>query len=290
MSRKSILFSIFFIVLFWFWINWVNQVNSNEVMIDWNQNELKTLNKPIEYTIKKEDTIESISNKYWVDKSWILYSNIWLLTNNLLFDENDEIELQEWMTILIPHIEWIAYKVLKWDNLIEVMNNFNISKEDYLKINWTYEIHPDDIVILPIPTFINDNQEIVHNYNWFVKWNCTYYVSQKVQWIDWSWDAKHWLINAEKKWHIIWNTPIKWAIVQFWWKSMPLWHVWYVEEVYEDWSFKISEMNFSKLWKITERVIQKDHKTIKWFIYLNESKKEYLSNNLSKFLAKSNLK
>lgn len=246
------------------------------------------LTSSIEHFVSSWETLDYLSELYWIDKKWIIYSNVWNLIDHLNYDENDSIELKEWETILIPHREWIAYKVVQWDDMTKILQDFWMSKELYLEINWTLEIHPDQIVLIPTPRFID--QEIVY---WpkatrFWRGQCTFHVSQKVPWINWWGNAKHWINNAKKLGHTIWHKPIKWAIVQFSWRGMPLWHVWYVEEVYENWDFKISEMNFKRLWEITYRTIKSNNKTIDWFIYLNEAKQEYLLNNFSQVLSKSN--
>lgn len=294
--NKFLSLIIMTLVVFWITNNWFNNTvfaESNEQIEDTSNHILDfitriELDKSIEYIVREWDNLDKISEKFWVDKKWIIYSNVWNIIDNLNYDENDSIELHEWEIILIPHKEWIAYKVLKWDDMYKIINDFWISEEKYLEINWTLEINENDIVLIPSPRFMNE--EIVY---WpkskrFPWWQCTFHVNQKVSWITWWGNAKHWITNAKAHWHLTWSKPIKWAIVQFSWRWMPLWHVWYVEEVYENWDFLISEMNFSKLWKITYRTIKSNNKTINWFIYLNEAKKEYLSSNFSNLLAKSN--
>ena len=109
---------------------------------------------------------------------------------------------------------------------------------------------------------------------WFVLWNCTSYVASKRMdlfkglWNNkFSWDAKDWLSNARTAWIATGKQAKKWAIAVFapgkW--ALSLWHVAYVEYVWDNGLIIITDMNFKKKHIITTRVIPAD--LAAWYIY-----------------------
>lgn len=243
---------------------------------------------PIEYVVQEWDTINSISKRFKIEPKWLMKSNVGVIDEDILnYDYKNFAKVGQ--KILIPNKTGIAYKVLKGDDIKKIIKEFQISEEQFLNFNDTFDVKEWDIVLFPVPNFMLEDNEHLKRKGTFYWGNCTWYVDSKVKGIDWNWNAKHWISNAKAKGHTVGNIPMKWAIVQFGWRWMPLWHVAYVEEVYEN-SFKISEMNYKKLWVRTERIIDNSNATIKWFIYLWEVKENFLSQKLDKIIAKSVIK
>lgn len=258
-----------------------NNVFASETKLIETKN-VESLSFPIQYKIASGDTIESISDKFKINKTWIIKSNIGLISESETLQEN--------LYILIPHIDGIAYKVLKGDDISKILRDFGMSKEEFLKFNKTLEVNPNDIVVFPATNFMIGEFEKEENYSQrFVKGNCTWYVASQIPGIDWGGDAKSWISNATKNGHTTGDKPIKGSIVQMGGKGMRLGHVGVVEEVYENGSFKISEMNYKKLGVRSERIIEANNKTIQGFIYLGEAKSHYLALSFEELTKKSNI-
>lgn len=109
--------------------------------------------------------------------------------------------------------------------------------------------------------------------NVFAPWYCTYYVANKKS-VSWSWHAKDWFKNAQKKWEETWNDPKEWSIVVFFWKgyNRNYGHVAIVKTINSDGSFTVSEMNAKRKWIVSERKVRIWDKRILWFIYAKDLK------------------
>lgn len=88
---------------------------------------------------------------------------------------------------------------------------------------------------------------------------CTHYVFDKVKedgnMIERSWrDAEHWAERAEDDGYIVSNTPEEGTILQTS-EEGPIGHVAYVENIHNDGSIHISEMNLHDPYEVTERTI-----------------------------------
>lgn len=95
---------------------------------------------------------------------------------------------------------------------------------------------------------------------------CTYYVSTRRD-VTWSGNGGEWYRNAQAAGRSVGQAPQVGAImVSF--EGNPLGHVAYVEEVYADGSFLISEMNYLGQWgKVTSRTVRLGDFYIVGFIY-----------------------
>lgn len=101
----------------------------------------------------------------------------------------------------------------------------------------------------PVPAFTAPR--VANTYAWG---NCTWYVANKVS-IPNSWGhARTWYARAEAQGYITGDVPKPGAIAWFPAKR-GFGHVAYVEEVYADGSYLISEMNVKGLGKKSSRVI-----------------------------------
>lgn len=96
--------------------------------------------------------------------------------------------------------------------------------------------------------------------NTYDKGQCTYYVFDKVKkdgnMIERSWrDAKHWAKLAKQDGYNVNHSPRKGALLQS--PRGTQGHVAYIEHVYQNGNVKVSEMNYTQPYEITERIIYK---------------------------------
>lgn len=94
--------------------------------------------------------------------------------------------------------------------------------------------------------------------NTYKEGQCTAYAFDKVKedkaMIERDWhDAKYWAKEAQKDGYVVNKIPKEGAILQS--PRGSLGHVAYIEHVYANGNFKISEMNYSEPFKITSRIL-----------------------------------
>ena len=95
-------------------------------------------------------------------------------------------------------------------------------------------------------------------YNTYAKGQCTYYVFDRVkedhQLISNQWgDAKYWANKAKKQGYTVNENPTKGSILHY--PKGKYGHVAYVEQVNNDGSLIVSDMNFRKPYEITTRFV-----------------------------------
>ncbi|WP_250129877.1 CHAP domain-containing protein [Jeotgalicoccus sp. WY2] len=93
--------------------------------------------------------------------------------------------------------------------------------------------------------------------NTYDQGECTYYVFDKVKedgMIERTWnDAEYWADRAEDDGYVVNNVPEEGSLMQT--DRGEIGHVAYIETVYEDGSFAVSEMNFLEAYEVSERTI-----------------------------------
>lgn len=99
---------------------------------------------------------------------------------------------------------------------------------------------------------------------------CTFYVFDKVKadgmMIERSWgDAETWAARAKSDGYTVNNNPEKGALMQT--DRGEIGHVAYIESVNDDGSFKITEMNLSEPYEVTERTIDSENINYYQFIH-----------------------
>ncbi|MCI2890028.1 CHAP domain-containing protein [Staphylococcus hominis] len=95
-------------------------------------------------------------------------------------------------------------------------------------------------------------------YNTYAKGQCTYYVFDRVKedhhLISNQWDdAKYWANKAKKQGYTVNENPTKGSILHY--PKGKHGHVAYVEQVNNDGSLIVSDMNFRKPYEITTRFV-----------------------------------
>jgi hypothetical protein len=100
---------------------------------------------------------------------------------------------------------------------------------------------------------------------WFPYGWCTYWASLKYGGTGWSGNANQWLAGAKASGYATGSTPRVGAIIQ----TNEGWvgHVGYVEEVYGDGSFSLSEMNYAGFGVVSHRKLTTGDPRIVGFIY-----------------------
>ncbi|WP_414046332.1 CHAP domain-containing protein [Macrococcus equi] len=130
------------------------------------------------------------------------------------------------------------------------------------------------IILLSLFLLFINQDRIIDNYNalrielmpdpmainTYDKGQCTNYAFDKVKqdgnMIERSWrDAKHWAKFAKQDGYTVNYSPRKGALLQS--PRGRQGHVAYIEHVYQNGAVKVSEMNYTKPYEITERIIYK---------------------------------
>lgn len=128
------------------------------------------------------------------------------------------------------------------------------------------------IILLSLFLLFINQDRIIDNYNTlrielmpdpmaintYDKGQCTYYVFDKVKkdgnMIERSWrDAKYWAKLAKQDGYNVNHSPRKGALLQS--PRGTQGHVAYIEHVYQNGNVKVSEMNYTQPYEITERII-----------------------------------
>lgn len=94
--------------------------------------------------------------------------------------------------------------------------------------------------------------------NTYDEGECTYYVFDRIKadgmMIARTWgDAEHWANRAQDDGYLVNDIPKEGSLMQT--ESGKIGHVAYIETVYDDGSFDISEMNFLEAYEVSERTI-----------------------------------
>lgn len=141
--------------------------------------------------------------------------------------------------------------------------------------NYLYGEMPETQAIKPLYDLTNHKkrdiidikEDRLNNNLWFAPGYCTSYVAWKRTDLfggsgnnKFSWDAKDWLSKAKAAGISTGKEPKQWAIAVFapWKWALSLWHVAYVEYVWDNGLIVITDMNFKHKYTITTRVISED--------------------------------
>lgn len=230
-------------------ILWSNDFWNNKVLKPWDTIKIPPVSW-IAYTVSPNDTLDSISAKYSVDKINILSQN--------QIDASEELKIGQ--QLILP---WAT----KPEPPKPVIVQPRIIKPVYVKnSNWKLvAVAPKNTV--PLKSWY----EIKYTGKWsrFAYGNCTYYVANHKN-VTWRWNANQWLNNARAAWVPTGQQATPWAIVSFgWgWYNPYYGHVWIVSEVWDDYII-VKDMNYRRFNEVTVRKVSKYDKSIKWYIYTN---------------------
>lgn len=199
------------------------------------------------HRVEKWETLDKISNYYWVSKKDII-------AQNSLSWEN----LDVWQNLIIP---WAIKKEPKVDIVI-ARNPKKTSISSKSTKTLSSKKTATSAVKKSLPILARSSST-----NKFVKWYCTRYVAQYKN-VTWRWNAWAWYNNAAAAWVPVWQRARVGSIVVFnWsWYNSYYGHVWIV--VWDDWSnIIVKDMNYRAYWEITTRKVPKTDRAIRWYIY-----------------------
>lgn len=233
-------------------ILWSNDFGSNKVLKPGD-----TLKVPpvswIVYNVVSNDTLDSISEKYKVDKVNVLAQN--------QLDASQELKI--WQKLILP---WAKKPEPPKPIIIEKKPEPVTSKSKYLVKGkaWTTKWATPKVAL-------KSWYKVAYTWKWskFAYGNCTYYVANHKN-VTWRWNANQWLSNAKAAWVPTWSAPANWAIISFrWsWYNPYYGHVGVVSEVWDDYII-VKDMNYRRFNEVTVRKIPKTDPSIKWYIYSN---------------------
>jgi surface antigen/LysM repeat protein len=248
-----------------FWISidsiyWANNFTKNKIIHPWNIIKIPPVTGII-HKIKSWDTISFLAKKYNIEENKIIRQNLlsalWELKigDSLVIPWAKKIEppkpkvvipTKKITTVVANNTTTIQAKTVTKKTVTELASKYLESGE-----KWIYKL------VRRKPKHV------------FYRGNCTWYVGQYKN-VNWWWNAKDWLKNAQKFWHSTWVNPWVWAIVVFngKWYNPRYWHVAIVMDVKKDYIY-ISDMNYRKLWEITYRKVPKRNRAIIWYIYVD---------------------
>lgn len=246
----------------------------------------------VSYIVQPGDTVSSIAAKFKLKISTVLWCNGKRIDDFIKPGEK----------LYIPPVDGLIYKVQEGDTLTKIAGKYkNVNIQKVISFNKLEDngskLKPGDILILPgakmkptpKPT---PSQQIASRstesnnrasagvrrytgggsmwgsgpwprhsfpYGW-----CTWYVATR-RYVPWGGNAGTWIHNCKRYGFKTGRTPVVGAIVvtrESWWG-----HVGYVEAVYSNGTFKISEMNYGGWGRTSTRVLSYSAPQIMGFIY-----------------------
>ncbi len=258
-------------------IYWANDITSKKVLHPWDVIKIPPVSGVI-HEVKSGDSLSLLASKYKVSEEDIMRQNLL----SAVWD------LKIWDTLIIPwakKIEPPKVIVPKKQVVASVTTSKStavVSANTVVPWNKTYAVDNSSKNLDKKATAkLDPVEEADLNSKWvyqlrrrapqhtFYRWNCTRYVGQYKN-VNWWWNAKDWLVNAQKMWHPTWSAPTVWSIVVFHGAgySPRYGHVAIVMKIEWDYIY-ISDMNYRKLWEVTYRKVSRYHKAIKWYIYVD---------------------
>ncbi len=214
--------------------------------------------QPIRYTVQDDDDIYSIAKRFQVSSNELRWSNPTLLA------KSDRITRGE--QLIVPPVHGVVVMVKPGDTLQNLATSYHGSEQTIADFNY---LRSDDKLKAGEPLIIPDgvgpqlwprrfSDEAPHmgtfNSSKFVYGQCTWYAASR-RYVPWTGDAHSWFDNARALGYPVGHTPQPGAFM-ITWESVYYGHVAFVEQVNEDGSFVISEMNYKGWNQIDSRVLR----------------------------------
>lgn len=156
-------------------------------------------------------------------------------------------------------------------------------------INTQFEEEPETDRDVQVRETVTNNEKNNYNRNpmrrnSYDEGQCTHYVFDKVKedgnMIERIWrDAEHWAERAEDDGYTVSDIPEEGTILQTS-EEGPIGHVAYVENIHDDGSIQISEMNLHDPYEITERTISDEELNNYAYIHPKENPHEESEENV----------
>jgi LysM repeat protein len=234
------------------------------------------------YTVTANDDLASIARKYHLTEDDLRWSNPSLLTETTLVQTGEK--------LLIPPVAGVVITVKSGNTLDELAQAWHVSPQDIVDFNYIRDPSTDIIagmsLVIPDaegPTLPAVDEEPPPStfgasgfvsiggpvgtqlLNHFPLGECTYYVASQI-YIPWMGNAWQWFGNAQAAGWATGQLPRVGAIMVSW-ESEVYGHVAYVEQVYSNGAFLVSEMNYYAWDVVDERLIEPDTIPLIGFIY-----------------------
>jgi surface antigen len=216
---------------------------------------------PIAYTVKTGDDLYAISDKFGVSANDIRWSDMPKLARTDRLAPGDH--------LLIPPVPGIVIAVKPGDTIGTIAKAFRVSAQavsDFNALRDPNSLTPGRLLVVPNgvgpqlwPMRASDQPPHIGPYSnsKFTFGECTWYAASRRP-VLWSGNAWMWYGNAKAMGYAVGQTPEPGALMVTW-ESAFFGHVAYVEQVNEDGSFVVSEMNFNAWDMIDTRTIKGPH-------------------------------
>lgn len=214
---------------------------------------------PLTYTVQKNDDLYAIAEHFQVSANDVRWSNPSKLTKTDRLSPGD--------VLLIPPVSGIVVAVKQGDTADSIASAYQVggqSVADFNALRDPNTLAPGTLLVVPNgvgpqlwPRRASDQPPHMGPFNnsRFVFGQCTWYVASRRP-VPWTGDAWMWYGNAKAMGYSVGSKPEPGAIMVTW-ESWFFGHVAYVEQVNQDGSFVVSEMNFNAWDVIDTRLIHK---------------------------------
>ncbi|MDQ6898519.1 MAG: LysM peptidoglycan-binding domain-containing protein [Candidatus Dormibacteraeota bacterium] len=213
--------------------------------------------QPIRYTAKDGDDIYSVAKRFQVSSNEVRWSNPTVLA------KSDRIVGGE--QLIVPPLHGVVVTVKAGDTLTDLAARYHASAQTIADFNYLRsgdQLPAGDQLIVPggigpqlWPRRFSDEAPHMGTFSnsKFVYGQCTWYAASR-RYVPWTGDAHAWYDNARALGYPVGQTPQPGAFM-ITWESVYYGHVAFVEQVNEDGSFQISEMNYKGWNEIDTRLL-----------------------------------
>ena len=251
--------------------------------------------QPIRYPVQPNDTLDSVAARFNVNAEQIRWSN-----PSELASTN---QIEPGQTLVIPPVAGVVVQVRPRDTLHSLAEAWHVGRDTILSFNGLsnppHDLTPGYLLVLPgahgrqlpdrappppqLPTDPGGRHVQMGgpnpggaSYDIFPEGQCTYYVATRVT-IPWNGDAWTWYGSASSRGWVVGSVPRQGAIMVSW-EDPDFGHVAYVEHVYSDGSWLVSEMNYLGEGVIDQRLIRPGEVPLIGFTYPPSTLGSLLSN------------
>jgi LysM repeat protein len=215
----------------------------------------------ITYTVKSSDNLYAIADKFGVSANDIRWSDMPKLAKTDRLTPGDH--------LLVPPVPGIVVAVKPSDTIASIAAAYRVSAQvvsDFNALRDPNSLSPGQLLVVPNgvgpqlwPRRASDQPPHMGPYpsGKFTFGQCTYYAASRRP-VPWTGNAWMWYGNAKAMGYAVGQTPEPGAFM-ITWESTFFGHVAYVEQVNEDGSFVISEMNFNGWDMIDTRTLKSPH-------------------------------
>lgn len=213
---------------------------------------------PLSYTVQRGDDVYSLARRFGVSANDVRWSNPQGLTRTDVVTPGQ--------VLLIPPVPGVVVRVGPQDSLQSLAAAYRVSTQaiaDFNYLRGPEQLVPGQLLVLPNgqgpqlwPRRASDEPPHMGPFpnSKFVFGQCTWYAASR-RYVPWTGDAWQWYANAKAMGYPVGQTPEPGAFMVTW-ESNWYGHVAYVEQVNEDGSFIVSEMNYKAWDAIDTRLIK----------------------------------